>query len=641
MNWGPKGFVMRSQLLPLIGMLLAGVLGCPATTEPCPVGFVRFDGVCLRGCPPGSLRADGGCDCPDGLISRDTPAGLVCDVPSDGGSPSADMRMDMASEGDLGGAGDAGIRDGSVDLDADAPTCTPGVVCELPSEPCLRGEIRCEDGVESCEVAGAEPFGVACERMTCADCVCAGGGCVSPLAAPALRPVNPSGPALLGFGHVVVMNADGDTLLVGVPEESTGAGYADPPGPPRDTAAPASGAVFVYRLRAGRWEFDTMLKARQPRAGDRFGSSIAVNESGETIVVGAPFESSSAPGLRDLPMGTAVASGAVHVFIEGEVPLLLKAPEFVDPDDRFGASVSVDGPGFRLAVGAPGDDSDEAGAPGSNGTTDSGAFHLFEIDSAMPVPVAYYKPDVPVEGEQFGSVLAVSTAADSIAAGVPLHASAVVDGIDPTDPASDQLRDRSAPGSGAVYLFGGFGPLPELTSVLRASEPDAGDAFGSSVAWQRTETLLAVGAPGEDGSGQGANPVERDDGRLDSGAVYLFEPEIDATETDYLKAETGLSQQEFGFSLDFLGDILIVGGPGDSASVAGTDPVLENGAVFVFRRPRDFGGWSVAEVLRPLSDVSGGRFGTAVALGEQLGARAVVSAPRPAVPGAGLVLTYR
>ena len=62
------------------------------------------------------------------------------------------------------------------------------------------------------------------------------------------------------------------------------------------------------------------LKASNTDAGDRFGYSVAI--SGDTVVVGAPGESSNATGIGgDQADNSAPEAGAAYVFVRNGVSL--------------------------------------------------------------------------------------------------------------------------------------------------------------------------------------------------------------------------------------------------------------------------------------------------------------------------------
>ena len=106
---------------------------------------------------------------------------------------------------------------------------------------------------------------------------------------------------------------------------------------------------------------DAYLKAfpTETHTWDYFGSSVAL--SGDTLVVGAPYEDSNATGVDgNQANNLAIDSGAVYVFVRSGdwwyQQAYLKASN-TDADDQFGSSLALSGD--TLVVGAP----DEAAMP--------------------------------------------------------------------------------------------------------------------------------------------------------------------------------------------------------------------------------------------------------------------------------------
>ena len=106
------------------------------------------------------------------------------------------------------------------------------------------------------------------------------------------------------------------------------------------------------------------LKASNTELDDRFGEAIAFH--GDTLVVGAPLEDSSATGVDgDQANNSALDSGAVYVFVrEAGVwrqQAYLKASN-TGIKDHFGQSVAISGD--TLVVGAEDEDSNATGVNG-------------------------------------------------------------------------------------------------------------------------------------------------------------------------------------------------------------------------------------------------------------------------------------
>ena len=93
-----------------------------------------------------------------------------------------------------------------------------------------------------------------------------------------------------------------------------------------------------------------------------------------------------------------------------------------------------------------------------------------------------------------------------------------------------QQRDRHQrqPGrqlqadSGAVYVFVNSGGVWTQQAYVKASNTDAGDQFGISVALSADGNTLAVGADYEDSNATGINGNQTDNSQPHAGAVYVF-----------------------------------------------------------------------------------------------------------------------
>jgi hypothetical protein len=85
-------------------------------------------------------------------------------------------------------------------------------------------------------------------------------------------------------------------------------------------------------------------------------------------------------------------------------------------------------------------------------------------------------------------------------------------------------ESSEAGGSGAVYVFtrGGAGKPWTQQAYLKASNTDADDSFGFSMALSADGGTLAVTATREDSNARGINGNQADNSSEDSGAAYVF-----------------------------------------------------------------------------------------------------------------------
>jgi hypothetical protein len=80
--------------------------------------------------------------------------------------------------------------------------------------------------------------------------------------------------------------------------------------------------------------------------------------------------------------------------------------------------------------------------------------------------------------------------------------------------------DNSAEGAGAAYVFVRSGTIWTQEAYLKASNTDADDWFGVSVAV--SGDTVVVGAPNEDSSATGVNGNQGDNSATNAGAAYVF-----------------------------------------------------------------------------------------------------------------------
>ena len=315
-----------------------------------------------------------------------------------------------------------------------------------------------------------------------------------------------------GFGTALAL--DGDTLAVGAHLEDSAATGVD--GDDTDDTSADAGAVYVFtRDVGGAWTQQAYIKASNTDPGDVFGQTVAL--SADTLVVGAPGESSRASGIDgNENQNNDAGAGAAYVFVRDAMDVwtqqaYVKASN-TDAGDEFGTSISLDDD--TLVVGAPREDS---GAVGVNGfenddrTLNAGAAYVFVRDEAGDwSQQAYIKASNSGSEDRFGSAivnngefLAVSAREDSSA----------------TNFNGDQA-DNTMATAGAVYLYErDLAGVWVQTSYIKAPNTAAADNFGYSLAL--TDAALLIGADLEDSVATGIGGDMSDDTSLDAGAVYF------------------------------------------------------------------------------------------------------------------------
>ena len=310
----------------------------------------------------------------------------------------------------------------------------------------------------------------------------------------------------------VSLALEGNTLAVGAPNEASNATGVN--GNQTDNSASSAGAVYLFGRSGTTWTQQAYVKASNTRAGASFGSSVALWNG--LLAVGAPFERSNATGVNGNQADNSTnAAGAVYLFQRSgstwSQNAYLKASN-TGVNDQFGTSVALSG--AVLAVGAIGEASAATGINGNqtdNSANFAGAVYVFHSFGTTWVQQSYLKAGVTGASDQFG----VSVAMDGgvLAVGAQGEASAAT-GV------NGNQTDNSAGFAGAAYVFVRDGVTWAQHTYVKASNTDAVDFFGHSVAL--SGVTLAVGSLLEASSAIGVNGNQSDNSVSGAGAVYVF-----------------------------------------------------------------------------------------------------------------------
>ena len=362
------------------------------------------------------------------------------------------------------------------------------------------------------------------------------------------------------FGWAVAVS--GDTVVVGAYGEDSNALGVNATLGQANNSASSAGAAYVF-IRSGKtWVQQAYLKASNAGAVDHFGISVAI--SGDTIVIGAEGEDSNAKGVND-PVGqesnTAGGAGAAYVFIRSgsnwSQQAYLKASN-TGQFDNFGWAVAVSGD--TIVVGAPSEDSSAVGVndpigQAKNNADGSGAAYVFTRSGNIWSQQAYLKASNTGANNFFGSSVAISK--DKVVVGAPSENSNATSVNNPIGQVNN-----GATGAGAAYLFVRTGVTWSQQAYLKASNTDAGDSFGRSVAI--SGDTLAVGAPAESSNAVGVNdPVGQTDNSVgNSGASYIFHYNGgNWIQEAYLKSSRKIPYASFGSSVAVSDEKVVVGAP--------------------------------------------------------------------------------
>lgn len=379
--------------------------------------------------------------------------------------------------------------------------------------------------------------------------------------------------ALDELGNAIALSGDGSTLVVGASQEdggTTGVNSVD------DNAAIDAGAAYVFERTGTTWAETAYVKASNTNAGDQFGTSVAISGDGSTIAIGAISEASASTGIDgDQGDNSQPAAGAVYVFVRNGATWVqqayLKASN-TDSNDAFGFAVALSNDGNTLAVGAEGEASAAIGIGGSqadNSAPQAGAIYVFARADTAWSQQAYVKGSETTSGNFLGESVALSPDGNTLAGGAPGD-------------------DSAAPNAGAVFVFARTGTTWSEQATVVASNEDADDQFGASVALG--DGLLMSGSPQEDGGGSGFTGDAADNSSVDSGAAYVFERTGGTwAQAAYVKATNPGAGDDYGTSVTLADLGFAAGANREDSSTTGIDSTpddnaTDSGAAYVMFR---------------------------------------------------------
>jgi uncharacterized delta-60 repeat protein len=237
---------------------------------------------------------------------------------------------------------------------------------------------------------------------------------------------------------------------------------------------------------------------------------------------------------------------------------------------------------------------------------DSGAQYPITIDPIAQQ--AYLKPSNTTSNDQFGFSVAIS--GDTAVVGASGEDS------NATGVNGDEINNLAS-AAGAVYVFVRNNGAWTQQAYLKASNTDADDRFGSTVAI--SGDTLVIGAEGEDSNATTVNGDGTNNLASDAGAVYVFVRNNGVwTQQAYLKASNTGAGDAFGTSVALSADTVMIGAQGEDSNATtvngnGSDnSTSDAGAAYVF--VRNNGVWTQQAYLKAANSGVQDLFGKAVAV---------------------------
>lgn len=329
------------------------------------------------------------------------------------------------------------------------------------------------------------------------------------------------------FGFSLSLSDDGNTLAAGAnAEDSNGKGINSDQ---NDNSMQSAGAAYIFVRSGATWTQQAYVKPPNTAANVQFGYSVALSADGNTFAVSSFDEGGSSRAVINGPNGPFPAgrngTGAIYVYTRSgstwTLQSYLKASN-AEAGDSLGVVVSISDDGNTIAGGILDEDCTAAGVNPSSpcdsdvkDDTSVGAAVVFVRQGTQWAQQAFIKASNPGKEDWFGSRLQLSGDGNMLAISAQLEDSAA-QGI------NGKQDDDSAQEAGAVYLFFRSGTQWTQRFYVKASNNEAFDEFGSSVALSRDGRTMAVGSRGEDSSAKGVNGSETDNSTKEAGAVYVF-----------------------------------------------------------------------------------------------------------------------
>jgi hypothetical protein len=328
------------------------------------------------------------------------------------------------------------------------------------------------------------------------------------------------------FGFSISLSGDGNTLAVGaVGEDSNATGIN---GVQTDDSASGSGAVYVFTKTRNTWAQQAYLKSSNSEAADLFGYGVGLSDDGNALAVAGYDEDGSGKGINPPNDNGLAGTGAIYAF-DRRGSAWQQTGYFKGSrsqrNDALGYTVAISGDGNTIAAGTAEESCLNGGINPSGCDVDTFPSHL-AAGSAGAVYVwtrrgdtwaeqAFIKASNPDLEDWFAVRLALNGDGTRLFVGAPMEDSAAKGVNGPQD-------DDSAEDAGAAYLYSRTGTTWSQTAYIKASNTEAYDEFGSSVAISRDGRTVAAGARMENSAARGVNGNQNDNEAGQSGAAYVF-----------------------------------------------------------------------------------------------------------------------
>ena len=396
------------------------------------------------------------------------------------------------------------------------------------------------------------------------------------------------------FGSALAVAANGKVLIAGKPgHDVVSDAAAESEGETAEGIYDAGAAELFFEVE-NEWFAAAKLDITNPEFNSQLGFAVAADGLGDTVVVGAPSDSSRV----DL-------AGSAHVYIRlGET--WVQSATLVAPQARafarFGHSVAISDDGMLIAVGAPGDANStiDPFAP-IDTATDAGSVTLFRFEQTTGSWILsdYVRSPSIASGQKFGHAISLSEAADTLVVAAP---------------GEQASEERAMPG--VVHVFdidnAGVFSRQQLLQLADSRQDPALSGFGSAIALSADgETVLVTCLNRPESGGEFSTQLNKPQTEL---VVYDLVNNDESGLDGFAEQQRLIPAGEHGFDSS-----LSVAITTDGSKIAAglLNPTSESNTVTVFRRSEPAGnlsatatGWGMINSITQPDDAL--NFGTSV-----------------------------
>jgi hypothetical protein len=359
------------------------------------------------------------------------------------------------------------------------------------------------------------------------------------------------------FGTSVAISGDGNTAIVGARSEDPG-GVGN------------AGSAYIFTYSGGTWSEQAKLVASDKAVNDAFGWSVSISSDGNTAIVGA--------------MADDTYTGSAYIFTRsggswGQQKITASDKVVYD---YFGYNVSISGDGNTAIVGAHQDDSNR------------GSAYIFTRSGSSWSEQQKITASDKAADDRFGYSVGISSDGTTAIVG------AVVE-----DPGG--VGD-----AGSAYIFTYSGSSWSEQQKITASDPEASDQFGYSVAISGDGNTALVAANYDDPNGL-----------INAGSAYIFTRSGGSwSEQQKITASDPAASDLFGYSVAISsdGNTAIVGAPYEDPGGVGSA-----GSAYIFTRSGS--SWSEQRKITASDPADSDLFGWSVSISSD-GTTAIVGAFR-------------